>query len=164
MNSVDMATYNLWRFCYTRQKDLRIKCSIGQLREVCQRLEGAMPGYTFCVDRIFEGGIEFVDWPEKKSGKEYKTIRFCSSDGFPFYDDKTSDDTSFHLNRSQCVCFFLKAFYGAPAFTKKELNIFKYVFTQVVPLDNGWTLYTRIPKLRYQWPEHSSTRLDSIWH
>ena len=144
-----MATYNDWRFCYTSQKGSRVECSVGQLREVCNRLEGTMPGYRFRVEPIFQGGIEFVDWPGK-SGKEFKTIRFSSSDGFPWYNDETSDDTSFRLNRDQRVLFLLKAFYGAPAFTMKEVNIFKNVFTQIVPLDDDWTLYKRTPTLRYK--------------
>ena len=105
-----------------------------------------MPGHRFRVEPIIEGGIEFVDWPGKKSSKEFKTIRFHSSSGFPPITSKTPDDTNFHLNslrfrEGKCVYFFVKAFYGAPVFTKKEMNIFKDVFTQVVPLGDDWTLY-----------------------
>ena len=165
-----------WDFAYTKHKESNVRvygynnrdrpfvnmeCRIGQLREICKLLAEAMPGHTFAIQPIFEGGIEFIDWPgrEGPKGEMYgrkgqKYIRFSSSSDFPWISDKTQDSEVFYLNRGRFtnkVTFNLKAYDGAPPFTKNELEIFREVFKQVVLLDetpnNKWSLYKKLPNL-----------------
>ena len=140
---------------------VNMECRIGQLKEICILLEDAMPDYTFTILESSDGGIQFSEWPGMEAG-EGKYIGFSSSSDFPlssdnpdpFYRFKIPDSEVFYLNRGRFtnkVTFYLKAYDGAPPFTKNELEIFREVFKQVVLLDetpnNKWSLYKKLPNL-----------------
>jgi hypothetical protein len=77
-------------------------------------------------EAIVEGGFVFVDWPGKQPG-QYKTVRF-SFERWPFVSDGTAAEgptgTTMVLgprDRDR-ISTHLKAFHGAPAFTRNEVT------------------------------------------
>ena len=81
------------------------------LERLCDALGNAFgPGWCFKLDRQLpvEGGVEWVDWPGKQDGM-YKTLRL----------DPTSGATH------------LKAFHGAPVWTRSELKQFGKVLEEL---------------------------------
>lgn len=97
------------------------------------------PGYVLDLEPITEGGIIFRSWPGKdpeKNKKQYKTIRFnCADRKWPMIEpDVTLRDWNLPGERDvvvypsevygvgQMIHTFLKAYYGAPCWTLKELN------------------------------------------
>lgn len=89
-------------------------------------------GYTFVPEAIVEGGIQMTSWPDKEPDVGYKTFRFHIQrrERWPWIGPDTlaewrapgheqtiwspppgSDRTKFHI--------FLKAFHGAPCWTRE---------------------------------------------
>ena len=87
-------------------------------------------GYNLKPEPITEGGILFVDWPGKKeNNKGYKSVRlnmrwlWINEDGSPSNSLNNNPDAPVGPNSyNDRMCTFLKAFYGAPCFTRTELN------------------------------------------
>lgn len=89
-------------------------------------------GYVFRPEPISEGGVEMINWPGKIAGA-YKTVRFHfqAHGGWPQID---GDGVLEKWRREQAVVIwhnsgafrgslFIKAFDGAPCWTKAEINI-----------------------------------------
>jgi len=74
-----------------------------------------------------------------KIPREYKTFRFFASH-FPWIDDETPGSASFNVFNHSRFNVKLKAFYGAPAFNKAELQAFQKVMQQVVGLPEGFRM------------------------
>jgi len=91
-------------------------------------------GYEFVLESIYEGGIEWVKWPGKQPG-QYKTFRFTESNYWPAIPNII--DTEWFAEVSKQVVWTrgkfpqnkmrtcLKAFDGAPAWTKREIESFR---------------------------------------
>lgn len=89
--------------------------------------------YNFEPEKISEGGIVFVNLPEKKRCKHaYKTMRFNRSDVWPWLSDNPKDEWSrcedvlFHKN--ELLKIDLRCLYGASDFSDEELTIFEECF------------------------------------
>jgi len=102
--------------------------------ELASRFGG---GCKFLPETVTEGGIEMVDWYNKKPN-EYKTIRLHGIGKWPWITQEEMQD-NFELWRNSDdaisdrpveIHTFLKAFYGAPCWTKYELNIVQEVFEE----------------------------------
>lgn len=104
---------------------------------LCLKLQEKLgAGYKIMPEAITEGGIEFVDYPNKKKD-EYKSMRMrssCNGVGrrgwtqipmdFKLEDWKNNNDslyTLFEGEKKLQISTFLKAFHGAPVWTKEEL-------------------------------------------
>lgn len=111
-------------------------------------------GYDFRPEAINEGGILFHDFPGK-SGNMYKTIRFSSgrTPRWPIInqqsvmDDWKENDTQIFVSNNfyeeryaTKISTFLKAFHGAPCWTKSELEKFEKCFESV-----GFKKYGKYP-------------------
>jgi hypothetical protein len=100
---------------------------------ICDELSSRFGGgCKFLPEPITEGGIEMVDWRDKKP-KEYKTIRLHGIGKWPWVvhetvenDWKNSDDVISDYPVE--IHTWLKAFDGAPCWTNHELNIIREVF------------------------------------
>lgn len=136
----------------TSYKDIR--CSIGQCKQMCAQLAQELERYTFRVEPIGGGGIEIMNWPGKPADPvswspgdprfPYKSFRFRAR-GFPWLNDETPDDRSFWLSDHGKLRICLKAFYGAPAFTKHEVETFRRVLLETLTIPEGWRTYKKIP-------------------
>jgi hypothetical protein len=83
--------------------------------------------YTFRYEPVSEGGFEMIRWPGKKIGEGYKTIRFgenSEAGTWPYI-----DGTELWQGMSYIVFkgpfrlnTFLKAYRGAPCWTKEEVD------------------------------------------
>lgn len=83
---------------------------------------------TFRPAKKVEGGIEYVF----DDNRWYKSIRFCRND-FSFKWPNVSENVMTDWYKNKDIIYekqhrfdtFLKAFHGAPVFTKKELEVWK---------------------------------------
>lgn len=83
-------------------------------------------GCTIRPETINDGGIYFVDYPGHKP-EHYKSMSFGMRD-YPLVTDDTFDEWKNEEDRVLCrdvknKVTRLKAFYGAPLWTRKELDI-----------------------------------------
>ena len=102
----------------------------GDLRRVCARLNAKFgPGHEFIPEAISEGGIEWASWPWKKAGM-YKTMRLqCDVHEYPSLKERGGETTAeehvaYPLTGKKRMGTMLKAFGGAPVWTRKELRAF----------------------------------------
>jgi hypothetical protein len=105
------------------------------------------PGYEFEPEDATEAGIVWVEYPGKTK-RSYKSFRFhfYTAGGWPVLNDERLDEWV-HGERPEILWKFsdrrtdkereepigsstLKAFYGAPAWTVKEVNLFRNAFRQ----------------------------------
>ena len=151
------ATYETFTLLYNRKTYFRtgyedIVCTVGQCKQICAHLAREMAGYTFRVEPIGGGGIQIMEWPGKSEmtpsddqhAYPYKSFRLLAT-GFPWITDDTSDDCSFPLTKYGKMHICLKAFYGAPAFTKHEVEVFRKVLLETLVIPNGWRTYKKVP-------------------
>lgn len=125
MNIKDMHTYTCIRLLYNRRRRKpAIVCTLDQVREMCRMMEESLPGTELQIEPIGGGGIEFMN-------THYKSIRFLAQD-FPWIDDPQMTKGSFSLTKRNHMSIFLKAFYDAPPFTKKELGAYMEALEEVV--------------------------------
>jgi len=103
-----------------------------QLEDACVAAQAKLgDGYVLVPD--YGEGVEFFDWPNKR-GSGYKTVRFlsfigedwpCIRDGEVFGTDSyvaEAKGREFGPKNGNRITTRLKAFYGAPVFTKTELD------------------------------------------
>lgn len=165
MNPKDIHTYTSAKLMYNKRKYPKpIACTLDQVRDMCRYMEEKLPGTKLQVEAIGGGGIEFMN-------TDYKSIRFNARD-FPWIHDANLTKGSFHLTNknSKRMSVFLKAFYGATAFTLEELVMFKAALKHVVldPLSaseeglQGWTFYNNLSMCK-DLPRFASS-LDSGSH
>ena len=105
-------------------KDAVTQTTLGRIRTACRAAaEQLGDGYAMEPDAICEGGVRFTRWPGKVDGDgAYKAVRFSGLRGWPLLTRDVSDATPLWLDEVPRLDFFLKAFYGAPAFTVAELE------------------------------------------
>jgi hypothetical protein len=121
-----------------------------QLVAICEDLEAAFPGVTVRPEPITEGGLLYVNWPGKTE-EMYKSIRLGST-CYPRINPE--NDQTFNELRSERgdevvlrwdwngfgKSLFLKAFKGAPCFTRDELTVIRDVFER-----NGVQCLKKLP-------------------
>jgi len=139
MKPESIATYEHFKTLYTLRDITK-----NDIVNICSNLE---VGYLinnlgiqkFEPEPITEGGIRFKSYDGNGTGKYscYKSIRFSGNNSWPFIDKSCPweyDDMEMVIPRHSRIDLFLKAFHGAPKWTKDEKNIFKMVLT-----NNGFT-------------------------
>ena len=122
---------------------------------LCEQLETSLgPGYKVRPEPIIEGGVYFVDYPGK-GADHYKSMRFDLR-GYPYVADTTLDEWKEGPERVLCrnvkgMLTKLKALYGAPLWTLRELDIVRDSLSRL-----GIKVYVRSrPKARqlvYEYP------------
>jgi hypothetical protein len=112
---------------------------------LCRALEQRFgDGNVFKPEGIGGGFILWADWPGKKDKKDYKCMRLMSNNSWPWVH---MDCMTTWVNSEDIVIAkgaydtFLKAFQNAPAWTLKELNVFK------ICLEERGFKVGRMPKL-----------------
>jgi hypothetical protein len=98
---------------------------------LCRALEKLFgDGNVFVPEGIGGGFILWADWPGRKEQRDYKCMRLMSNYSWPWVH---KDCMTTWVNSEDIVIAkganskttFLKAFHNAPAWTLKELNVFK---------------------------------------
>jgi hypothetical protein len=139
LQGFEISTYFTWDLCHRHNPSADpLRCTYGQLRQLCAQMQMAMPGTAFRPEAITESGVEFADWPGR-AANEYKTFRFLTATGVPWIGEGTPDGASFCLSNDQGrVSLKLKAFHGAPAFSDDELQHFRHIFEAVIQPGPEW--------------------------
>ena len=99
-----------------------------QIQDACTVASARLGnGYRLEPEAITEGGFLFADWPGKQPG-QYKSVRFFNLKGrWPTISNGTAGNgptgmaSSIGPDSRNRIALFLKAFYGAPAFTRAEV-------------------------------------------
>ena len=87
-------------------------------------------GYTFEAEKVTEGGIEMIDWPNKTQGPDVTKSFRLGIDNWPWL-PRPPDAEAHNLKLESCTvhpdefCTVLKAFDGAPGWTPQELSAIK---------------------------------------
>lgn len=90
------------------------------------------PGYKLEPEGITEGGILMSEWPDGYKGYKSMRMRFHR---YPFVNDKTDPSillkTGHHEGRK--LQTYLKAFYGAPRWTRHEVEVIANAVRDAIP-------------------------------
>ena len=85
-------------------------------------------GYLLEPEEITEGGFMFTEWPGMQPG-QYKTVRFHGFRRWPFLENDavkggaSAAATILKVRDGNDLGLYLKAFHGAPVFTRAEVVI-----------------------------------------
>lgn len=89
-------------------------------------------GQTLVPEAISEGGVRIID-----GVAGYKSFRFFANDSWPWIDDMTTVMQNWRVDNSRLFAtnhkgtITLKAFEGAPGWTRQELLAIRAVFSQI---------------------------------
>ena len=115
------------------------------LLDACSALNALLPYSSFEPEKVAEGGILFTAWPVIGGGR-YKSFRLEFDDypGFQEINEVPMDTVILHRIRDTMkVRTLLKAFGGAPAWTRDEVKAFADVLEctcGLVPLKTSFPL------------------------
>lgn len=129
-----IATYEHFKTLYTSRDITK-----NDIVNICRHLEveylmNNLGNQEFEPEPITEGGIRFKSYDGNGPGKYscYKSIRFLMNKSWPVVDRENpwqSGDVEIAVPGHTRIDLFLKAFDGAPKWTKEEKNLFKAVLT-----------------------------------
>ena len=99
--------------------------TMGNVMNIIEKMNAAMPHHEFEPEPISEGGIRV-----KSDGKPYKTIRLCVKN-WPWLKPGAEIELDRKLTCEKNIMYtFLKSFDGASPWTKDEIKCIELIFEE----------------------------------